>query len=73
MLPLEYINLYSMAGEEAVLYDAEGRKDRVLEFGFVINSDIEEEKLEKLLRFYRLSVFRRRHGIHELGRARTAL
>lgn len=50
-LPLEYINLYSMAGEEAVLYDAKGRKDRVLEFGFVINSDIGEEKLEKLLRF----------------------
>lgn len=46
---LEYINLDKLS-EEAAIYQPDDRAMQVLEFGFVINAEIGEEKLEKILK-----------------------
>lgn len=48
-IELEYINLDTLSGEAAV-YQPDDTATQVLEFGFVINAEIEAEKLEKALR-----------------------
>lgn len=46
---LEYLNLDTFQGESPAIYRTSQRQNQVLEFGFVINAEIEPEKLTQLL------------------------
>ena len=47
---LEYVNLDTLSGETPAIYRTAHRQNQVLEYGFVINADISQEKLDMLLK-----------------------
>lgn len=49
-ISLEYLSLDALAETEPAIYRTDQREEQVMEFGFVINADIEPEKLTGLLK-----------------------